>query len=101
VIDEQVGEKGKKVVYYVYYVPKSPNNLLRSLPVVLAYLFPNFPELFPQYEARKGDPKPCLEGEYLYFIFIHNCRLAQSVVKIVRFYRKRLAGAFPVGWRDL
>jgi hypothetical protein len=44
-IDEQVGEKGKKVVYYVYFVPKSP--YCSSISV---------PELFPQYEARKGDP---------------------------------------------
>ena len=33
---------------------------------VLAYLFPIVPELFPdmhRYEARKGDPQTCLEGD--------------------------------------
>ena len=40
-IDEQVGEKCKKVVYYVYFVPKSPYNSLRSLQAVTAYLFSN------------------------------------------------------------
>jgi hypothetical protein len=54
-IDEQVGEKGKKAVYYVYYVPNSPYNLLRSLHAVSAYLYPI---VQPQYKARKGDPKP-------------------------------------------
>ncbi len=61
-IDEQVGEKGKKAVYYVYFVPKSPYNSLRSLQAVLAYLFPNCSRSVPdmhRYEARKGDPKPC------------------------------------------
>jgi len=37
----QIGEKGKKAVHYVYYVPKSPYNSLCSLRAVLAYLFPN------------------------------------------------------------
>ena len=44
-IEEQVGEKGKKVVFYVYCVPKSPYCISISVP-----------KLFPQYEARKGDP---------------------------------------------
>jgi len=35
-IDEQVGEKGKKVVYYVYFVPKSPYKSLRFLHAVSA-----------------------------------------------------------------
>jgi hypothetical protein len=58
-IDEQVREKWKKVVYYVYFVPKSPYNSLRSLHAVSAYLSRIVPELFPdmhRYEARKGDP---------------------------------------------
>jgi hypothetical protein len=51
-IDKQVGEKRKKAVYYVYFVRKSP------------YCFSiSVTELFPQYEARKGDPQPCPEGE--------------------------------------
>ena len=33
-IDEQVGEKGKKAVYYVYFIPKSSYNSLRSLHAV-------------------------------------------------------------------
>ena len=40
-IEEQIGEKGKKAVHYVYYVPKSPYNSLRSLLAVQAYLYPN------------------------------------------------------------
>ena len=36
-IEEQVGEKGKKAVYYVYYVPKSPYCDSISVPK----LFPN------------------------------------------------------------
>jgi hypothetical protein len=44
-IDKQVGEKGGKVVYCVYFVSKSP--YCDSISVL---------ELFPQYEARKGDP---------------------------------------------
>ena len=44
-MDKMVGEKGKKAVYYVYFVPKSPYCASISVP-----------ELFPQYEARKGDP---------------------------------------------
>src|SRR4030066_1274251 len=36
-IDEQVGENGKKAVYYVYYVPKSPYCASISVPK----LFPN------------------------------------------------------------
>jgi hypothetical protein len=40
-IEEQVGEKEKNAVHFVYYVPKSPYNSLRSLQSVLAYLFPN------------------------------------------------------------
>jgi hypothetical protein len=51
-IEEQVGEKGEKAVYYVYFVPKSP--YCSSISV---------PELFPQYEARKGDLKPFPEVE--------------------------------------
>jgi len=39
-IDEQIGEKGTKTVYFVHYVPKSPYTSLRSLPAVTAYLFP-------------------------------------------------------------
>jgi len=58
-IDTQVGEKWKNAVYYVYFVPKSPYNSLRSLPAVTAYLYPN-----PQYEARKGDPQLCPEEKY-------------------------------------
>jgi hypothetical protein len=42
-IEEQVGEKGKKTVYYVYYVPKSPYCASISVP-----------KLFPQYDARKA-----------------------------------------------
>jgi len=41
-IEEQIGEKGEKAVYYVYFVPKSPYNSLRSLYAVIAYLFPDF-----------------------------------------------------------
>jgi hypothetical protein len=44
-IEEQVGEKRKKAVHYVYYVTKSPYCASISVP-----------ELYPQYEARKGDP---------------------------------------------
>jgi hypothetical protein len=54
-IDEQVGEKGEKAVYYVYYVPKSPDCISISVP-----------ELFPdmhRYEARKGDPQAQSTGE--------------------------------------
>jgi hypothetical protein len=51
-IDEQVGEKGEKAVYYVYYVPKSPDCISISVP-----------ELFPQNEARKGDPQAQSTGE--------------------------------------
>jgi hypothetical protein len=40
-IDKKVEEKGKKAVYYVYFVPKSPYNSLRSLLAVTAYLYPN------------------------------------------------------------
>ena len=49
-IDEQIGEKGGKAVYYVYFVPKSPYCASISVP-----------ELFPQYEARKGYPQSYLE----------------------------------------
>jgi hypothetical protein len=34
-MDKQVGEKGKKDVYYVYFVPKSAYNLLHSLHCLL------------------------------------------------------------------
>jgi len=53
-IEEQVGEKGENAVHYVYYVPKSPYCASISVP-----------ELFPQYEARKGNPKPCPEGDLM------------------------------------
>ena len=44
-LEEQVREKGGNAVHYVYCVPKSPY-----------YYSISVPELFPQYEARKGDP---------------------------------------------
>ena len=71
-IEEQVGEKGKKAVHYVYDVPKSPYNSLRSLPAVLAYLFPIVPELFPQYEARKGDPQLSPNGDLMQMMSVKN-----------------------------
>jgi hypothetical protein len=53
-IDEQVGEKGNKTVYYVYCVPKPPYNLLRSLPAVTAYLFPNCSRSMTQGKATQA-----------------------------------------------
>jgi hypothetical protein len=32
---------------------------------VIAYLFPIVPELYPQYEARKGDPELCPNGDLM------------------------------------
>jgi hypothetical protein len=53
-MDKQVGEKGGKVVYYVNFVPKSPNCYSISVPncsrIVLDMHW---------YEARKGDPQTC------------------------------------------
>jgi len=68
VIEEQVGEKGENAVHYVYYVPKSPYNSLRSLPAVLAYLFSNCSRRVPdmhRYEARNGGPQTCPKGEII------------------------------------
>ena len=61
-IEEQVGEKGKKAVYYVYYVPKSPYCASISVPK----LFPNCTRSVPdmhRYETRKGSHKPCPKEE--------------------------------------
>ena len=55
-IDEQIGEKGKKAVYYVYYLPKSPYCVSISVPEL-------YPNCTRRYEARKGDPQPCPERE--------------------------------------
>src|SRR4030066_1436891 len=60
-IEEQVGEKGKKAVYYVYYVPKSPYCASISVP-----------ELFPQYEARNGDPQTCPNGALMQMMSMKN-----------------------------
>jgi hypothetical protein len=54
-IDEQVGEKGGKAVYYVYFVPKSPYCYSISVP-----------ELFPQYEARKAARSPVQRGKIIF-----------------------------------
>jgi hypothetical protein len=51
-MDKMIGEKGGNAVYYVYHVPKSPYCTRISVP-----------ELYPQYEARKGDPQTCPERE--------------------------------------
>jgi len=58
-MDKMVGEKGKKAVYYVYFVPKSPYNSMLSLHAVTAYLYPNGSRRVQQFEARKGDPQTC------------------------------------------
>ena len=47
-------------------------NSLRSLHAVIAYLFPIVPELFPQYEARKGDPQTCPNGYLMQMISLKN-----------------------------
>jgi len=65
-IEEQVGEKEKIAVHYVYYVPKSPYNSLRSLPAVLAYLFPNCSRSMKQGKATLS---PVLEWNYKFFAF--------------------------------
>jgi hypothetical protein len=65
-IDEQIGEKGEKVVYYVYFVPISPYCTSISVP-----------ELFPQHEARKGDPYPYPERKNKIFV-IDRGRLYQA-----------------------
>ena len=60
----QIGEKGKKAVHYVYYVPKSPYCASISVP-----------ELFPdmhRYEARNGDPKPCPNGNLMQMMSMKN-----------------------------
>ena len=65
-MDKQVGDKGGKVVYYVLFVPKSPYYSSIFVPE----LFPNCTRSVPdmhRYEARKGDPQPCPEGEKLIF----------------------------------
>lgn len=61
-IDEHVEEKGKKVVYYVYFVPKSPYCSSISVPKLFPNCTCNVPDM-RRYEARNGDPKPCPEGE--------------------------------------
>jgi hypothetical protein len=61
-IDEQVGEKGGKAVYYVYYVPKSPYCSSISVPK----LFPNCTRSVPdmhRYKARKAIRKPVHRGK--------------------------------------
>jgi hypothetical protein len=63
-IDEQVKEKGKKAVYYVYFVPKSLYCF--SIPV---------PELFPdkhRFEARKGDPQTRPNGNLMQMMSMKN-----------------------------
>ncbi len=68
-IDEQVGEKRGKAVYYVYFVPKSPYCDRISVPE----LFPNCTRSVPdmhRYEARKAIRKPvqmgiCLKENYI------------------------------------
>jgi len=50
-IEEQLGEKGGNAVHYVYCVPKSPYNSLRSLPAVIAYLYPNCSRIMPRYAS--------------------------------------------------
>jgi hypothetical protein len=39
---------------------------------VLAYLFPIVPELFPQYEARKGDPQLSPNGDLVEMMSMKN-----------------------------
>jgi hypothetical protein len=39
---------------------------------VLAYLFPIVPELFPQYEARKGDPQLSPNGDLMQMMSMKN-----------------------------
>src|SRR4030065_1326441 len=42
---------------------------------VIAYLFPIVPELFPdmhRYEARKGDPQTCPEGDLMQMMSMKN-----------------------------
>ncbi len=46
VIDVQIGEKRENTFYYVYFVPKSPYNSLRSLHIASAYLYPIGPAVF-------------------------------------------------------
>jgi hypothetical protein len=53
-IEEQEGKKGGNADHYVYYVPKSPYCASISVP-----------ELFPQYEAWKGDPQTCPNGDLM------------------------------------
>jgi hypothetical protein len=58
-IDEQVGEKGKKAVYYVYYVPKSPYCYSISVPE----LFPNCAPICIGMKQGKAARSPVHEGE--------------------------------------
>jgi hypothetical protein len=61
-IDKQVGENGKKAVYYVYFVPKSPYCSSISVPELFLNCTRSVPDMH-RYEARKGNPKPCPKGE--------------------------------------
>jgi hypothetical protein len=62
-IDEQGGEKEKNAVYYVYFVPKSAYNSLRSLLAVSAYLYPNYaPICTRNMKQGKATRKPVQMG---------------------------------------
>jgi hypothetical protein len=55
-MDEQVGEKGEKAVYYVYFVPKSPYCASISVPK----LFPNCSRSMKQGKVIRS---PVLRGK--------------------------------------
>jgi len=57
------GEKGGNAVHYVYYVPKSAYNSLRSLLAVSAYLYPNYaPICTRNMKQGKATRKPVQMG---------------------------------------
>ena len=65
-IDKQVGEKGGNAVYYVYVVPKSPYCSSISVPELFPSCTRSSPDMH-HYEARKGNPQTCPNGENKFF----------------------------------
>ena len=72
-IDKQVGEKGKKVVYYVYFVPKSPYCSSISAPK----LFPNSSRNMKQGKTTRS---PVLRGRIQMHIW-HIVRIEYTPAK--------------------
>ena len=53
-------------------MPSITSIMCQNHHTVLAYLFPIVPELYPQYEARKGDPQTCPEEDLMQMMSMKN-----------------------------